>query len=82
MTPDVVYDQMIGMGCARGLVFSWGGNPGVGSLHRLREAGWSVRAGVLTVEEARATILEALRRRGAAWTSPAGGPAADGTAGT
>ncbi|HEY3766562.1 MAG TPA: CoA-transferase [Gaiellales bacterium] len=38
LTPDVVYDQMIGMGCARKLVFSWGGNPGVGSLHRLREA--------------------------------------------
>ena len=38
MTPDVVYDQMIGMGCARRLVFSWGGNPGVGSLHRLRDA--------------------------------------------
>src|SRR6202165_2770212 len=43
MTPDLIYDQMIGMGCARKLVFSWGGNPGVGSLHRLRdavEAGW------------------------------------------
>ena len=38
MTPDVIYDQMIGMGCARRLVFSWGGNPGVGSLHRLRDA--------------------------------------------
>src|SRR4051795_5955840 len=43
MTPDVVYDQLIGMGCARKLVFSWGGNPGVGSLHRFRDAvehGW------------------------------------------
>lgn len=43
MTPDLIYDQMIGMGCARRLVFSWGGNPGVGSLHRLRDAverGW------------------------------------------
>src|SRR3982750_3934642 len=38
MTPDVVYDQLIGMGAARKLVFSWGGNPGVGSLHRLRDA--------------------------------------------
>jgi glutaconate CoA-transferase subunit A len=38
MTPDLVYDQMIGMGCARALTFSWGGNPGVGSLHRLRDA--------------------------------------------
>ena len=43
MTPDLIYDQMIGMGCVRRLVFSWGGNPGVGSLHRLRDAvekGW------------------------------------------
>jgi glutaconate CoA-transferase, subunit A len=38
MTPDLVYDQLIGMGCARKLIFSWGGNPGVGSLHRLRDA--------------------------------------------
>jgi glutaconate CoA-transferase subunit A len=38
MTPDIIYDQMIGMGCARRLVFSWGGNPGVGSLHRFRDA--------------------------------------------
>jgi glutaconate CoA-transferase subunit A len=43
MTPDVIYDQLIGAGCARRLTFSWGGNPGVGSLHRLRDAvehGW------------------------------------------
>src|SRR3990170_3191084 len=43
LTPDVLYDQMIGMGVARKLVFSWGGNPGVGSLHRFRDAvehGW------------------------------------------
>jgi glutaconate CoA-transferase, subunit A len=43
MTPDLIYDQLIGVGCARKLVFSWGGNPGVGSLHRLRDAvekGW------------------------------------------
>jgi glutaconate CoA-transferase, subunit A len=38
MTPDLIYDQMIGMGCAARLTFSWGGNPGVGSLHRLRDA--------------------------------------------
>src|SRR5262245_44239713 len=38
MTPDLIYDQLIGIGCARKLVFSWGGNPGVGSLHRLRDA--------------------------------------------
>lgn len=45
MTPDLLYDQLIGMGCARKLTFSWGGNPGVGSLHRLRDAvehGWPV----------------------------------------
>jgi glutaconate CoA-transferase subunit A len=43
LTPDVIYDQLIGMGCAERLIFSWGGNPGVGSLHRLRDAvehGW------------------------------------------
>ena len=43
MTPDLIYDQMIGMGCARKLIFSWGGNPGVGSLHGFRaalEKGW------------------------------------------
>lgn len=43
MTPDLIYDQLIGMGCARRLIFSWGGNPGVGSLHRFRDAiehGW------------------------------------------
>lgn len=38
MTPDLIYDQMIGMGCAVQLTFSWGGNPGVGSLHRFRDA--------------------------------------------
>ena len=38
LTPDIVYDQLIGAGCARKLVFSWGGNPGVGSLHRFRDA--------------------------------------------
>lgn len=43
MTPDLIYDQLIGVGCAAKLIFSWGGNPGVGSLHRLRDAvenGW------------------------------------------
>src|ERR1044072_2022818 len=43
MTPDVVYDQLIGAGAARKLVFSWGGNPGVAPLHRSRngvENGW------------------------------------------
>ncbi|MBI4262982.1 MAG: CoA transferase subunit A [Acidobacteria bacterium] len=51
MTPDVIYDQVIGAGCAAKLVFSWGGNPGVGSLHRFRDAvehGWPAP---LAVEE-------------------------------
>lgn len=50
MTPDLLYDQMIGMGCAHRLVFSWGGNPGVGSLHRFRDAvqqGWPGRLEVI-----------------------------------
>src|SRR6201991_5176399 len=48
MTPDIVYDQLSGAGCARKLIFSWGGNPGVGSLHRFRIA---VQAGELEIEE-------------------------------
>jgi glutaconate CoA-transferase subunit A len=51
MTPDIIYDQMIGAGCARALTFSWGGNPGVGSLHRIRDAvenGWP---GPLSIHE-------------------------------
>ncbi len=45
LTPDVLADQLIGMGVVRKLVFGWGGNPGVGSLHRFRDAyhnGWPV----------------------------------------
>jgi glutaconate CoA-transferase subunit A len=51
MTPDIVYDQMIGAGCASGLVFSWGGNPGVGSLHRFRDAVEHDWPGPLRLEE-------------------------------
>jgi glutaconate CoA-transferase, subunit A len=51
MTPDLIYDQMIGMGCASRLVFSWGGNPGVGSLHRFREAIQSGWPAPLEIEE-------------------------------
>ncbi|MDC0713354.1 CoA transferase subunit A [Stigmatella sp. ncwal1] len=46
LTPDLVYDQLIEAGCVNKLVFSWAGNPGVGSLHALRrrsEAGSSER---------------------------------------
>ena len=38
MTPDLVYDQMIGMGMAKKAIFSYAGNPGVGLLRRLRDA--------------------------------------------
>ncbi|QUX29273.1 CoA transferase subunit A [Nocardiopsis akebiae] len=51
MTPDIVYDQLIGAGCARKLVFSWGGNPGVGSLHRFRDAVTSSWPVPLEIEE-------------------------------
>src|SRR5918999_487220 len=51
MTPDLVYDQLIGMGCARKLVFSWGGNPGVGSLHRFRDAVENDWPGPLELDE-------------------------------
>lgn len=51
MTPDIVYDQLIGMGCARKCVFSWGGNPGVGSLHRFRDAVQNDWPGPLEIEE-------------------------------
>ncbi len=48
MTPDIIYDQIVGMGQARKLIFSWAGNPGVGSLHRVRE---EIEAGRLAIEE-------------------------------
>lgn len=51
MTPDLIYDQLIGAGCAAGLTFSWGGNPGVGSLHRFRDAVESGWPAPLAIEE-------------------------------
>jgi len=51
MTPDVIYDQLIGAGLVRKLIFSWGGNPGVGSLHRLRDAVENQWARPLAIEE-------------------------------
>ena len=51
MTPDVIYDQLIGAGCVSKLVFSWGGNPGVGSLHRLRDAVENDWPAPLAIEE-------------------------------
>src|ERR1700704_5159909 len=51
LTPDLIYDQLIGAGCASTLRFSWGGNPGVGSLHRLRDAVENDWPGPLALEE-------------------------------
>ena len=51
MTPDVIYDQLIGAGSAAKLIFSWGGNPGVGSLHRLRDAVENSWPAPLAIEE-------------------------------
>jgi len=51
LTPDLIYDQMIAAGCARKLVFSWAGNPGVGSLHAFRRAVEGKSAGALEIEE-------------------------------
>ena len=66
MTPDLIYDQLIGAGCAAKLIFSWGGNPGVGSLHRLRDAvehGWPRP---LTLEEYSHAALASAYDAGAA----------------
>jgi glutaconate CoA-transferase, subunit A len=60
MTPDLIYDQLIGMGCVDKLIFSWGGNPGVGSLHRFRDAvenGWPNKLGI--VEHSHAAMANA-----------------------
>ncbi len=51
MTPDLIYDQLIGVGAAAKLIFSWGGNPGVGSLHRFRDAVENAWPGPLALEE-------------------------------
>ena len=66
MTPDLVYDQMIGMGCARKLTFSWGGNPGVGSLHRLRDAIERQWPAPLAIDEHSHAGMAAAYRAGAA----------------
>jgi glutaconate CoA-transferase subunit A len=66
MTPDLIYDQLIGMGCARKLVFSWGGNPGVGSLHRLRDAVERAWPRPLEIEEHSHAAMAAAYAAGAA----------------
>ncbi len=51
LTPDLVYDQLIAAGCAKKLIFSWAGNPGVGSLHALRRAVEKQHPAPLELEE-------------------------------
>src|SRR5713101_3596735 len=51
LTPDLIYDQLIAAGCATKLVFSWAGNPGVGSLHALRRAVEKLHPPPLELEE-------------------------------
>jgi glutaconate CoA-transferase subunit A len=60
MTPDILYDQMIGMGMAAKVVFSYAGNPGVGLLRRMCDAienGWPCR--IETVEHSHAALANA-----------------------
>jgi glutaconate CoA-transferase subunit A len=60
MTPDVIYDQLIGMGCVARMIFSYAGNPGVGLLRRLRDSlenGWPHRIEI--VEHSHAALAHA-----------------------
>ena len=66
MTPDLIYDQLIGAGCARKLTFSWGGNPGVGSLHRLRDAVENHWPRALEIDEHSHAAMAVAYRAGAA----------------
>ena len=66
MTPDLVYDQLIGAGAVRRLTFSWGGNPGVGSLHRLRDAVENQWPRALELDEHSHAGMAAAYRAGAA----------------
>src|SRR4051812_12301023 len=66
MTPDVIYDQMIGMGCVKRMVFSYGGNPGVGSLHRLRDAVENQWPAPLAIDEHSHAAMAAAYAAGAA----------------
>ena len=66
MTPDLIYDQLIGVGAARRLTFSWGGNPGVGSLHRLRDAVENAWPRPLEIDEHSHAAMAVAYRAGAA----------------
>jgi len=65
MTPDLIYDRMIGMGCARKAIFSWGGNPGVGSLHRFRDAVENAWPNTIEVDERSHAAMAAAYTAGA-----------------
>src|SRR5580704_6410599 len=65
MTPDLIYDQLIGAGCVSKIVFSWGGNPGVGSLHRLRDAIEKQWPNPIAVEEHEHAVMAAAYAAGA-----------------
>jgi glutaconate CoA-transferase subunit A len=65
MTPDLIYDRMIGMGCARKVIFSWGGNPGVGSLHRFRDAVENAWPNAIEVDERSHAAMAAAYTAGA-----------------
>lgn len=66
LTPDLICDQLIGMGCAKKLVFSWGGNPGVGSLHRFRDAVEKAWPAPLEIDERSHAAMSAAYVAGAA----------------
>jgi glutaconate CoA-transferase subunit A len=51
LTPDLIYDQLIGAGCVKKMVFSWAGNPGAGSLHAFRRALEGKGGAPLEIEE-------------------------------
>ena len=61
LSADIAFDQLIGMGCVRKLIFSWAGNPGVGLLHRFRDAVENSWPAPLEIEEhSHAGLAEAL----------------------
>jgi glutaconate CoA-transferase, subunit A len=66
MSTDIIYDQMIGMGCAKKLIFSWAGNPGLGLLHRFRDAEENDWPSPLEIEEYTHATLAAAFVAGAA----------------
>ena len=59
MTPDIIYDQMVGMGMAKKMIFSYAGNPGVGLLRRMRDAIENSSAPLETVEHCHAAMANA-----------------------